>query len=126
MPNVECCGLPRSGLADYSLFQNELPHFDDETYSQRHNLTTIFYHANTIMNYPLHRDSNTLLWYYISISDLCKKIFDDFYNLLCLLPQPPVIIALSEARISLHRLSNIEISGYTFYYSNSPSKAGCV
>ena len=37
MPNIECCGLPSSGPADYSPFQNELPHFDDETYSQLNN-----------------------------------------------------------------------------------------
>ena len=34
MSNIECCYLPISGLADYSPFQNELPHFDGETYSQ--------------------------------------------------------------------------------------------
>ena len=55
-----------------------------------------------------------------------QKNFDDFYNLLCSLPQPPVIIALSETRINLYPQSNIEIPGYTFYYSNSPSKAGGV
>ena len=55
-----------------------------------------------------------------------QKSFDDFYNLLCSLPQSPVIIALSETCINLHPLSNTEIPGYTFYYSNSPSKAGGV
>ena len=79
-----------------------------------------------MMNYPLLRDSNTLPWYYISILDLCKKKFDDFYNLLCSLPQPSVIIALSETRINLHPLSNIEIPDYTFYCSNSPSKTSGV
>ena len=71
MFRIEWCDSPISGLADYSPFQNELPHFDDETYPQ---LNLKFYHANTMMNYLLLWDSNTLSWYYISISDLCKKI----------------------------------------------------
>ena len=53
-----------------------------------------------------------------------QKKFDDFYNLLRSLPQPPVIIALSETHINLHPLSNIEIPGYAFYYSNSPKAGG--
>ena len=58
----------------------------------------------------------------MSISDLRKKNFDDFYDLLCSLPQPPLIIALSETQINFHPLTDTEIPGYTFYYSNFPSK----
>ena len=80
-----------------------------------------------MMNYPLLWYSNTLPWYYISILvRSLQKNFDDFYNLLCSLPEPPVVIALSETRINLYPLSNIEIPGSTFYYSNSPSEAGGV
>ena len=56
-----------------------------------------------------------------------QKIFDNnFYDLLCSLPQPRVILPLSETRVNLHPLPNIEIPGYTFYYSNSSSKNGGV
>ena len=121
MPNIECCGLPSSRLADYSPFQNELPHFDDKTYSQLNNniLPCEYYDGLS----PFSGQQHSSLVLHISIRSL-QKIFDDFYNLLCSLPQPPVIIALSETRINFYPLSNIEILGYTFYYSKSPSKAG--
>ena len=61
------------------------------------------------------------------ISDLCKKKnFDNFYDSLCSLSQPPVIITSSKTRINIRFLSKIEIPGYTFYYLNSTSKAGGV
>ena len=123
MSNIECCGLPSSGLADYSPFQNELPHFDDETYSQLNNNTLPCEYYDELS--PPSGQQHSSLVLHINIRSL-QKNFDDFYNLLCSLPQPLVIIALSETRVNLHPLSNIEIPGYTFYYSNSPSKAGGV
>ena len=123
MSNIECCNSPISGLADYSSFQNELPHFDDETYSQLNNniLPCKYYDELS----PPSGQQRSFLVLHINIRSLPKK-FDDFYDLLYSLPQPPVIIALSQTRINLHPLSNFEIPGYTFYYSNSPSKAGGV
>ena len=123
MPNIECYGFPSSGLADYSPFQNELQHFDDETYSQLNN-NILLYEYYDKLSPPLGQQHSSLVLH-INIRSL-QKNFDDFYNLLCSLPQPPVIIALSKTRINLHPLSDIEIPGYTFYYSNSPSKAGGV
>ena len=123
MPNIECYGLPSSGLADYPPFQNELPYFDDETYSQlNHNILPCEYYDELS---PPSGQQHSSLVLHIKIRSL-QKNFDDFYNLLCSLPQLPVIIVLSETRINLHPLPNIEIPGYTFYYSNSPSKAGGV
>ena len=121
MSNIECCGLPSSGLADYSPFQNELPHFDDETYSQLNNniLPCEYYDELS----PSSGQQHSSLVLHINIRSLQKK-FDDFFNLLRSLPQPPVIIASSETHINLHPLSNIEIPGYTFYYSNSPKAGG--
>ena len=124
MSNIECCGLPSSGLADYSPFQNELPHFDDdETYSQLNNNILPCQYYDELSSPSGQQHSSLVLL--INIRSL-QKNFDDFYNLLCSLPQPIVIIALSETRVNLHPLSNIEIPGYTFYFSNSPSKAGGV
>ena len=112
MSNIECCSLPSSGLADYSPFQNELPHFDDETYSQlNNNILPCEYYDDL---FPPSGQQHSSLVLHIDIRSL-QKNFDNFYNLLCSLPQPPVIIALSETRINLHPLSHIEIPGYTFY-----------
>ena len=110
MSNIECCGLPSSCLADYSPFQNELPHFDDETYSQLNNILPSEYYDE--LSPPSGQQRSSLVLH-INIRSL-QKNFDDFYNLLCSLPQPPVIIALGETRINLHPLYNIEIPGYTF------------
>ena len=52
--------------------------------------------------------------------------FEELNELLCDFSNPPVIIFLSESRININPLVNIDIPGYTFIHYPSPIRAGGV
>ena len=52
--------------------------------------------------------------------------FDDLFDFLSQLDQPPSIVFISETRINVEPSTNITIPGYTFINCPSPTKAGGV
>ena len=62
---------------------------------------------------------------HLNISSL-QYHFEELIELLCNFSNPPVIIFLSETRININPLINIDIPGYTFIHYPSPTRAGGV
>ena len=52
--------------------------------------------------------------------------FDDLFDFLSQLDQPPSIVFISKTRINIEPSTNITIPGYTFIHCPSPTKAGDV
>ena len=52
--------------------------------------------------------------------------FDDLFDFLSQLDQPPSILFISKTRINIEPSTNITIPGYTFMHCPSPTKAGDV
>ena len=65
------------------------------------------------------------LFLHLNISSL-QAHFDDLFDFLSQLDQPPSIVFISETRINIEPSTNITISGYTFIHCPSPTKAGGV
>ena len=65
------------------------------------------------------------LFLHLNISSL-QAHFDDLFDFLSQLDQPPSIVFISETCINIEPSTNITISGYTFIHCPSPTKAGGV
>ena len=62
---------------------------------------------------------------HLNISSL-QYLFEELDELLCNVSNPRVIILLSETRININPLINIDIPGYTFFHYPSSTRAGGV
>ena len=65
------------------------------------------------------------LFLHLNISSL-QAHFDNLFDFLSQLDQPPSIVFISETRINVEPSTNITIPGYTFIHCPSPTKAGGV
>ena len=84
------------------------------------------YHNSFI--YPQNKPNTTKIFslLYISILDRFKKTFDSLHEFLSLQQSSPDIICLSETRLKEQPLININIPGYFFIHTDSPTNAGGV
>ena len=88
------------------------------------NVNPCNYFDLTGLNNSIKKDS-CHLFLHLNIS-LLQAHFDDLFDFLSQLDQPPSIVFISETRKNIELSSNITIPDYTFIHCPSPTKAGGV
>ena len=108
-----------SSQADTSedINHNSLPDMFSD--SLQTNIKDCNYYDNFKLNTTLNDSFHFFI--YINISSL-QSHFDELYDLLLELTHPPSIILISEIRINKEPLININLPGFTFLHSPSPSE----
>ena len=91
--------------------------------SLRTNIKACNYYDIFKLNTTLNDSSHCFI--HLNISSL-QSHFDELYDLLLQLTYPPSIILISETGINKEPLININLPGYTFLHSPSPSVVGGV
>ena len=116
---TNCCDSDSQAVT-IDLNQQNLTDFISNSLSS--NVNPCDYFDLTRLNNSIKKDS-CHLFFHLNISSL-QAHFDDLFDFLSQLDQPPSIVFISETRINIEPSTNITIPGYIFIHCPSPTKAG--